>query len=55
MDPEQFKTAVTDAADIILTVIVLVAGEDKQDAIRGVEAMHQDMLRNIERIYNEEV
>ena len=43
---------VTEASDTIFQVILATAGEDRAKALRGVEALNKDMIRNINLYYD---
>lgn len=40
---------VKDQLDIVLAILITIADGNKDDAIKGAEAVHSDMLRNIDR------
>jgi len=42
---------VSAALNTVLVTLILVADGDKEAALRGVEAMHKDMLANVERFF----
>ena len=53
MMKEELKDMVTNCMDIVLAVL-LAAAKDKATAMEGVEALHKDMILNVERFYAKE-
>jgi len=47
------RELVTDAMDIVLAVLLTMAEGNKATALAGVEALHKDMLANVEKFYAE--
>jgi len=39
------------ALNTVFVTLILVADGDKEAALRGAEAMHKDMLANVERFF----
>jgi hypothetical protein len=52
---EMAKELITDevsaALNTVLVTLLLVSDGDKAAAMRGVEAMHKDMVANVERFF----